>query len=151
MSNIVQLTRFGDTPFGVFGQLVFPDGVSLYTVERPWISNQSNVSCIPTGIYTLSKRVSPKVSRIVKDRYPEAWEVTKVPGRTFIMIHPANRAKELEGCIAVGLSLDCIAGDWAVMDSQKAYDLFMNEMNKLQGEFGEDPQLVVNWKNFGAY
>ena len=52
-----------------------------------------NRSCIPYGIYRLCKRCSKKFG----------WHllVQNVPGRSMILIHPANNAiKELRGCIA---------------------------------------------------
>lgn len=51
------------------------------------------VSCIPEGKYILKKRYSNKFG----------WHIhlIDVPGRAFILIHPANDAKkELLGCIA---------------------------------------------------
>lgn len=64
-----------------------------YTIELPWLENQVGCSCIPEGTYTLRKRFSEK----------KKWhlEVLAVPGRSMILIHPANNAmKELQGCIA---------------------------------------------------
>jgi len=64
-----------------------------HTIELPWKDNERSTSCIPEGRYELKKRYSPKFKwhLLVKD----------VPGRSVILIHPANDAlKELRGCIA---------------------------------------------------
>ena len=65
----------------------------MYSIELPWKENQTGVSCIPEGRYELVKRWSPKFLRHL--------QVMNVPGREYILIHPANEAlQELKGCIA---------------------------------------------------
>lgn len=66
------------------------DGVEhlpIYTLERPWKDNASNVSCIPSGIYTCRPYSSPK--------YPDVYEVTNVPKRDHILFHSGNRVGTL--------------------------------------------------------
>lgn len=81
----------------------YPDGTNgeirhvgiwiCHTIELPWLQNRRNVSCIPEGRYALRKRVTPKHGLHLL--------VVDVPGRSGILIHPANYAKtELRGCIA---------------------------------------------------
>lgn len=64
------------------------------TVELPWKNNQRRVSCIPAGTYTAIKHHSPKFG-------PCLW-IQDVPGRSEILIHPANFWHDLLGCIAPG-------------------------------------------------
>lgn len=64
-----------------------------YTIELPWRDNEQSVSCIPEGRYRLAKRYSK--------RYGRHLLVQEVPGRSLILLHPANDAlEELRGCIA---------------------------------------------------
>ncbi|MAM28752.1 MAG: hypothetical protein CMC13_06985 [Flavobacteriaceae bacterium] len=64
-----------------------------FIIELPWKENQRNVSCIPEGTYS----IKPRWSR----RFGHHLMLCDVPNRTFILIHPANNAKqELEGCLA---------------------------------------------------
>ncbi|SDX73951.1 DUF5675 family protein [Flavobacterium degerlachei] len=80
-------------PEGTQGFLEWNGTLVCYTIELPWLQNQQRVSCIPEGEYVLQKRFSPKFK----------WHLhlQNVPGRDFILIHPANDAKkELLGCIA---------------------------------------------------
>lgn len=120
----ITLDRFADTPFGTFGRIsVGP--LTLYTVERPWEGNAPEVSCIPEGTYPLRLRPSPVVHRTSGGRYREGWEVCDVPGRTLIMIHPANRGVELAGCIAPGKGLGYTSGEWAVTNSRDAFEELM--------------------------
>lgn len=78
---------------GTNGTLLL-NGVPLCaTIELPWRNNQPRISCIPEGEYRLAKRYSPKFQ----------WHflLLDVPGRQYILVHPANDAlAELEGCIA---------------------------------------------------
>lgn len=78
------------------GYLFVDTNPIFYTIERPWLGNQNNISCIPEGEYSLQPYSSPK--------FPEVWEVLNVPRRSAILIHAANFAEELHGCIAPGLS-----------------------------------------------
>lgn len=64
------------------------------TVELPWKDNQRCISCIPKGTYTAIKHHSPKFG-------PCLW-IQNVPGRSEILIHPANFWHDLLGCIAPG-------------------------------------------------
>jgi hypothetical protein len=80
-------------PGGCNGSIYRGDVLICHTIELPWKDNEKNTSCIPEGRYELKKRYSPrfKAHLLVKD----------VPGRSVILIHPANDAlKELRGCIA---------------------------------------------------
>ena len=64
-----------------------------YTIELPWRNNEQKKSCIPAGVYTVTKRYSQKFK----------WHlhINNVPGRSLILMHPANNAEiELQGCIA---------------------------------------------------
>lgn len=78
---------------------IYIDGVKIcHSIELPWLDNKPQRSCIPEGKYELKKRWSPKY----KDHY---W-LQAVPGRKYILVHPANNAsKELRGCIAPVLYL----------------------------------------------
>lgn len=122
------LTRFAYTPMGVFGRLELPSGAVIYTVERPWLSNRQRKSCIPEGRYVLRMRASGVVSRSTAGEFTEGWEVTDVPGRTYIMIHPGNTMDDLLGCIAPGLALGFVGEKWAVTDSRDAFRDVMREM-----------------------
>lgn len=84
------------------GELTLEGNHLCFTLERPWLNNQVSVSCIPKGDYRLTRRASPIVERTSGGEFVEGWEVSRVPGRTHIMIHPGNWAKDTEGCILVG-------------------------------------------------
>lgn len=117
------------TDVATIGKMYMPSGNVFYTIELPWEANKRSVSCIPEGVYTLSKRQSGVVSRTSKGRYSAGWEVANVNGRTFIMIHIANTTSDIEGCIGIGLNLGVVNNQWAVLDSAAAFDKFMTEMN----------------------
>jgi len=80
-------------PPGTNGALYADGQLQCFTIELPWRNNQPNLSCIPEGRYRLRLRYS--------ERYKGHLQVEGVPGRSGILIHPANHAgKELKGCIA---------------------------------------------------
>jgi hypothetical protein len=117
------------TDMGTFGVWTMPSGFQCYTVERPWAGNKPFKSCIPEGVYTMKKRPSPVVERTSRGRYSEGWEVTNVPERSYIMVHPGNTAADLEGCVAPGEALGYIEGKWAVTNSQAVFRRLMTELS----------------------
>lgn len=89
-----------------------------YTIELPWRNNEVNRSCIPEGTYVLKRRYSTKFR----------WhlEIKDVPGRSYILIHPANHAaRELKGCIAPVLLL---TGPGTGEDSKLAFDMLIGKL-----------------------
>lgn len=80
-------------PEATNGILLLDGAIICSTIELPWKNNQSRISCIPEGEYSLVKRYSP--------HFKWHLQVKDVPGRQLILIHPANNAiTELKGCIA---------------------------------------------------
>lgn len=80
-------------PEGTNGALYHLGELVCYTIELPWRSNEQGVSCIPEGRYRLTRRYS--------ERYGYHLIVREVPGRSLILVHPANNAlTELRGCLA---------------------------------------------------
>ncbi|KIA88512.1 DUF5675 family protein [Kaistella jeonii] len=78
---------------GVNGVLLLDGSELCKTIELPWVQNMPRISCIPEGRYVLRKRYSPK--------FKWHFELANVPGRSAILLHPANdAARELKGCIA---------------------------------------------------
>lgn len=90
-----------------------------HTIELPWRDNESMVSCIPAGRYPMAFTMSNRFKK-------KLWEVKNVKGRAGIRIHSANKASELQGCIALGMTRVDVDRD-GVMDigrSRGAMDLF---------------------------
>lgn len=80
-------------PEGTNGELYHLGELVCYTIELPWRDNERRRSCIPEGRYRLKKRYS--------QRFGFHLTVQEVPGRSAILVHPANNAvRELEGCLA---------------------------------------------------
>lgn len=128
------LQRFAHLTDGTFGRLVLPKGPTLYTVERPWANNEVRISCIPEGIYNLKLRESPMVERSSGGAHKKGWEVADVPNRTFIMLHPANWAEQLMGCIAVGTRFKVMknpsgTNEHGVIQSRAAFNVLMDAMD----------------------
>ena len=118
----LRLERIAYTHKGTFGRLWFPEGEQMFTVECPWKQNQINVSCIPEGLYGLTKDT-------FKDKYPNYRVLNPPPGRYAIEIHRANYAKDLKGCIGVGMDL---GSQWNVMNSEEAMDWLMEILEDYQ-------------------
>jgi hypothetical protein len=93
------------------------DGTTLFTIERPWLDNKNNVSCIPAGTYRVIWSRSPRLKKFT-------YEVLNVPGRGGIRIHAGNRAADSLGCPLLGLRVGAIGKDRAVLASRSAVAKF---------------------------
>jgi len=83
---------------GTNGVLFYKGAFLGFTIELPWLENKRSISCIPEGVYELKPRFSEK--------FKHHLLLTNVPGRSLILMHPANDAKkELRGCLAPVSSL----------------------------------------------
>ena len=102
------LQRLSATEAATRGVLLRPEGTRLaYTLERPWADNAADVSCVPPGTYDLVPYASPKHGATWCLDNPAlnvyAGPVVPAGGRSYVEIHSANWATQLEGCIALGL------------------------------------------------
>lgn len=88
------LNRIEEHKDGVFGELWDGDKLLCRTVEKRWHNNEQRISCIPQGTYHCIKRI--------RQKYGHHWHLQDVPNRDLILIHNANWAHELLGCIGVG-------------------------------------------------
>ena len=94
--------------------------ILCHSIELPWKDNQKNISCIPEGNYHIQFRKSKK--------YRNLLIVYGVPGRSWILIHPANDArKELRGCIAPVMK---ITGPGIGIYSRLALNLILLNLNQ---------------------
>lgn len=112
------LRRMVETPHGTLGQFSLEDGTTLFSMERRSTGEHPR---IPAGIHEIHLDVYHKGG------YP-AYEIT-VPGRSRILIHAANRARELEGCIAPGRTLGFLADELAVLGSREALKVLMASLH----------------------
>lgn len=111
------------------------DGRSWQTIERGWVPDtdggvggKPGVSCVPTGLYQLVRHDTPK--------HPNTWALVNhdldiyadpTPRkRSDVLLHSANWAFQLEGCIAPGKERVWDGKAWLVSDSKQA-------MNEIRG------------------
>lgn len=109
-----------DFNYGTFGILKINKIVFCWTLERPDIENEVNISSIPAQQYTCKRYHSSK--------YPNTFEITNVPNRTKVLFHSANIDNQIKGCIALGERLGYLYGDRAIMNSGATFRRFMEEM-----------------------
>ena len=76
---------------------------SCVTLELPWRDNAPQVSCIPEGSYDVAARHT--------DKFGLHYHVQNVPGREWILFHPATFTSQLRGCIIPGEYLKDLNAD----------------------------------------
>ena len=118
MRPIVELIRVEeDEEYGTLGVLRINKKFFCVTLEPADRRNQKNVSSIPAQQY-ICRRYSSR-------KYPDTFEVTKVPQRSKILFHPGNWPKDTMGCILLGQHVGKFTGDRGVMNSGKTFKAFM--------------------------
>lgn len=128
-------------------------GRKFTTIERPWVPDPAypaglkGQSCVPRGEYRLERHDS--------DAFPRCWALVAPPlgvyhwpwevpvqqrawARTAVLIHAANWASELRGCIAPGKDRVKDRNGWMVVRSRDA----LNEVRTLTGS-AIDLRLVI--------
>lgn len=120
--RLVRVTEYDGATLGV----LMIDGKPRWkTLELPWLNNQDNISCVPPGVYECEKYASPKHKMTV-------LQLKNVPDRDHAQIHIANYARELLGCIAVGLTWGTEYGEPVVYQSIKAFTQLMDAVRNTQ-------------------
>lgn len=86
------------------GDLYFFDKLLAKTLERPWLNNKKNVSCIPEGNYLVTKEPPIPEGDHLGRKKRDYWHfrIHNVKGRSGILIHRITYVKDLAGCIGVG-------------------------------------------------
>lgn len=126
---MINIERYAYSSQGTFGILTVGN-FKCYTVERPWLNNQGQVSCIPEGDYVLVLYNSPKFGKVYAitgctvSLFPDA-----IHARSSVLIHPANTIDDIEGCIGLGTDTGCINSKWGVINSVSTIKAFMDSLN----------------------
>lgn len=121
----LRLTRELMTPACCRGvlEVLSPDGEMtsrLFTIEKPWIPHSDGGlagvpfrSCVGAGTYALSPYLRPNGDKVWVLSNPaldvfrldtDIPDARKAKGRFLILIHIANRARDVVGCIGPGRS-----------------------------------------------
>lgn len=130
---MIELRRYGSTPQGTFGELSIDGRFFCYTVEKPWNDNIRSHSCFPNGVYELQPHDSPKYGKcfcVVGEHLKHTLsECIADTDRWGCLIHTANKAEEVKGCIGLGETLGALGHKWAVMNSRETVDRFHERVN----------------------
>jgi hypothetical protein len=93
------------------------NGVTIFaSLELPYRNNAPRISCIDNGKYDCQLVKSPK--------FGEVYEITHVPGRSEILIHPGNTVRDIQGCVLLGLGHYYDKGQSSVFSSKIAIERF---------------------------
>lgn len=120
----ITIVRNLDNRVQTLGNLyIDEDGVVLFgckTLELSNKGNQPRISCIPKGIYSVKKRLSPSLGKCL--------HILDVPNRSFILIHSGNFYTQILGCCLVGDSYKDVNGDGHldILNSKKTLQKILN-------------------------
>ncbi len=107
---------------GIRGTL-FAKGETFHILERPWLNNRNDVSCIPSGEYQARFLLSS-----ASGKFQNIYHLQDVPGRGGVLIHNGNIVDHSHGCLIIGKRRGTIAGRIAVLNSRTALHEFVELM-----------------------
>lgn len=114
------------------GELFVDGRFAGYTVERPWLDNKNNISCVPDGVYDVVFHDSQKHGKTVALVNPDLnvyYLKTDRPmgkGRFLCLLaHVGNKAHDVEGCVALGQFRE----PEGVVNSTKAINAFRHKVD----------------------
>lgn len=113
-SLIIRRIQTGEN--GTFGALIFESIPFAVTLEREWLDNKSNISCIPSGEYMCERVDSP--------RFGDTFEVKDVKNRSHILFHKGNLDDDSYGCILIGESFGAVGNSSGIVDSRGGFNEF---------------------------
>lgn len=112
---LITLNRFREDAYGTIGEMRLPDGKYCYILER---AKDGPHPRIPAGTYNLGlkpigasrfdngSKKADDIGKWMGAAHRGMIQALDVPGRTEILIHPANRTMELLGCLAPGMAFE---------------------------------------------
>ena len=114
------LKRIWESETATYGVLI-DDVPFAVTLELPWKQNMRSLSCIPAGMYSCRKHISP--------HFGEVFKLLDVSGRTNILMHKGNVDADTKGCIIIAAQYERIfyKQKWwnAVLRSRKGFNELM--------------------------
>lgn len=108
---LVRDIRNANYTLGVF----IINGNQFATIERAWLENKRNESCIPQGRY-----LCKFLPRSASGKYKNCYHLQNVKDRSGILIHNGNLASHSKGCIILGSRRGFLNGKRAVLSSKTA-------------------------------
>jgi len=123
MNRVTLLRRYMKTCTP--GYIVFESGLTLATLELPWLNNAQDISCFEPGEYLVKY-----MPRSASGKYTRVWHVQDVPGRTGILFHKGNFLRDTHGCVLVGLKHFVKDGTYAISSSANAFKRMRDELQQ---------------------
>ena len=121
---------------GVYSLLTY-DLDAWWVMEREWMQNLTNVSCVPPGLYDLVPHSS--------ERYPSTWALVgdtvshyPEPGipRSTCVLHRASRPNQLKGCLTV---CETVSARGTAEGAERA----MDDMRLILGRHDQNKLLII--------
>ncbi|WP_243544759.1 DUF5675 family protein [Pseudodesulfovibrio tunisiensis] len=113
-ADIIRMEQGEDGTFGV----LLLDGQTFCVTLEPPRQRKGGGQCIPEGEYACCRTASP--------RFGNTFEITDVPGREHILLHPGNTIIDSMGCVLLGSKFGSLGFERGVLESRAAFGEFLN-------------------------
>ena len=143
MEKVIKMYRQQYTDHSI-GVIMF-NGYQLYTIEQPWVTENDTYpsgmpfeSCIPYGRYEVIKHSSAKFGEVWALVNPELGvmyqpnEKRNDTDRYACLLHRANYADDVSGCIGLGVGVSMVNNGKRAMVTQSriAFEKCHYELDK---------------------
>ena len=132
--QVFLIRRVAITEYGTFGVIITGGVPFALTLEREWLNNMRNVSCIPKGTYYCK--------RVDSAKFGDTFEIQDVPNRSHILFHKGNLEDDSHGCVLIGEQFENLEGVPGILASRKGFDEFME---KLEGETAFELHIIEHF------
>ena len=131
-------------------EVFIDDEFFCYGIEQGWNNNEPYKSCITDGVYNFKKFNSPRYGRTYAFFNPHLGVTEfKDSSTTYLgynryacLVHSANWARQLQGCLALGRTLSKQPTEYMITHSKDTVNEFLSILNKENG----DIMVEVIWK-----
>jgi hypothetical protein len=147
---MIILERFCDHPsLGTLGEIYIHGTFFCFTIEQPYRDNKPFKSSIPVGEYKLIQYDSPTYGDSLAFYNPLLnvmvyKDDAQENDRYACLIHSANWASQLQGCVALGSSISWgdHKGESNIMVTNSK-----STLKRFREQVKENDQILIKWKH----
>lgn len=119
----IQLKRFHQDERQTVGIITWMDR-KAFTIERPWLGNARDISCVPAAVYLV---------QLLDINGKDRIRLRNVPMRGLINIEVGNFVGDSRGCIFIAQSVSA-EREFQLKDSRPAYRRLLGDLKALGPE-----------------
>lgn len=116
------LYRISETEDGTFGVFLADHNLPFaLCLERKWLNNKPQESCVPPS-------EDYRCKRVISPTFGETFQIINVKDRSHILFHKGNYMYDSKGCVLVGERFDPVSKGYGITNSGEGFAEFMGRL-----------------------